>query len=931
MYKSKSPPLLSLLLAVLVLLAFGAVSLQAEDVIVTGTTDGSGTLRGCPPSCLIGLGTTTTSSTYSTATPAGISPRKTAFAMVSTATWEIEPTVTTTGGSYRVYVSKGTTASCPTDLVVNFTAVSGCSLYDTNGVAQTSVNTLAMARGTVAAGPYAINTWIPVCIITNTVTNPRIKIAFTSCGSALASANRWYMDEVRFESMDPCAGVATQPTVTGPLAAGSNYVVVVGVAPKATNITVYANLTTPIAVTNQANGFGSSSVKVWLDSPNLLNRSDVITATIIATNSLGGACASTPAESGPIVGSGGPKMIISLGCMKNSTLTGPIGTPTGGGGEQLYWVKATGTANGLSATAPVGGWEVLPSECWQTLTFNWATDPCLNWLGTSTTNDSNPFAILESLAIGIDGNDPDSGPYEIYVDKIMNGTNVLADFEGYNNGTANVNFQAANATATPPAGYFLAQPMSTTTSTNAAFHGTNSCRIEFQFVDNSPIRWARILMSQAPLIYPQVDTHQPVTMSVLVLPPHVDFPHKFTGTMSGVNGYTPAYTTGTNTLAVTVTGPGPYTYQWSKSGYGQIGDATDASYKVGDLAGGLTTADSGLYTLTVNDGTCSYDVSANLTVQDPIAVITNLPTKIIKHVWENLTVAVGAMAGVEGGYPLTYQWQFNGVPIDGATDSSYTTNNVTVDSIGDYTVTVANLFLPAGVTGTVSVDVVQAGVVAGTGTGLRGDYYNTTNFTGAPTLTRTDPTIDFNWGAGSPSASIPIDDFSARWYGQIQALDSDTYTFYVNSDDGVRLWVNNQELINSWILSGNGERSGTIALTANQKYPILMEYFEHQVTAEVHLRWTTTNGVFKGVAYEVIPMSQLYTNSPDILSQPALGFSASEGTNLVFTWGPGSFNLNWATNVNGPYTNVAYTGPSPFTITNAIGSQPTKFFRLQSQ
>jgi len=226
---------------------------------------------------------------------------------------------------------------------------------------------------------------------------------------------------------------------------------------------------------------------------------------------------------------------------------------------------------------------------------------------------------------------------------------------------------------------------------------------------------------------------------------------------------------------------------------------------------------------------------------------------------------------------------------------------------------------------------VQAGVVAGTGTGLRGDYYNTTNFTGAPTLTRTDPTIDFNWGAGSPSASIPIDDFSARWYGQIQALDSDTYTFYVNSDDGVRLWVNNQELINSWILSGNGERSGTIALTANQKYPILMEYFEHQVTAEVHLRWTTTNGVFKGVAYEVIPMSQLYTNSPDILSQPALGFSASEGTNLVFTWGPGSFNLNWATNVNGPYTNVAYTGPSPFTITNAIGPQPTKFFRLQSQ
>src|ERR1035437_1442183 len=382
MYTSKSPPPVRLLLAVLALLAFGAASLHAEDVIVTSCTDGSGTLRSCPPSCLIGLGSTTTTSPYSTATPAGVAPRKAAFAIVSTASWEIEPTLSQTGIGYKVYVSKGTTGSCPSDLIVNFTAVSGCGLADTNGAAQTSVTTLAMARGTVAAGPYGINLWIPVCIITNQVTNPRIKIAFTSCGSALASANRWYMDEVRFESLDPCAGVASQPTVTGPLAAGSNYVIVTGVAIKATNITVYANLSTQIAVTNKANGFGSSVVRVDLPSPTVLNRGDTITATIIATNSVGGTCPSTPAVSGPIVGSGGPKMIISLGCQHNASLTGPIGTATSSPGpDTLYWVTATGTASGLSATAPVGGFEVFPSECWQTLTFNWQTDPCLNWFG----------------------------------------------------------------------------------------------------------------------------------------------------------------------------------------------------------------------------------------------------------------------------------------------------------------------------------------------------------------------------------------------------------------------------------------------------------------------------------------------------------------------------------------------------------------------
>ena len=873
MYKSTSPPLVTLFLAVLALVAIGAASLHADDVPITATVDASGTLNSSPPSTLANLGTTTTSATYSTAIPAGIAPRKSAFAIQTSATWDLQPTLANTGG-YKVYVSKGTTASCPTTITVDVTAVSGCALYDTNGNAATTVNT-----------PYFqsafLNNWYPVCIITNTANNPQIHFAFHSGSATLSSSSRWYMDEVRFQSLDPCAGVASQPGVTGPLAAGSNYVVVTSVVTNATNITVYANLTTPIGSTNKANAFGSASVKVWLDPGNTLNRGDTITATVIATNSAGNACTSAAALSGPIVGSGGPKMIISLGCQKNTALTGPIGTATPSPGtDTLYWVKATGTANGGSATAPVGGYEVLPSECWQTLTFNWQTDPCLAWLGDAGYTETNAFCVLESLAIGIDGNDPDSGPYDVYIDKIMNGTNVLADFENHTNGTPNINLANANAPSTPSAGNFLSNPMSTTTSTNAAFSGTNSCRIQFQFVDNSNIRWARIYMNQAPLIYPQLDTHKPVTMSVLVLPPHVDFPHQFTGTLSGVTGNSPAYTTGTNTLAVAVSGPGPYTYQWSFTpvggGGGQIFGATDASYSAGNVDGGLASSDSGLYTVEVNDGTCPIDVSADLTVQDPIPVITNqLPASVIEHPGDNLTLSIGATAGVVGGYPLSYQWEYNGVSIDGATDSSFTTNNVQVANIGSYDVIVANSFLPAGVTSVVAVlDVVQPGTVAGTGTGLEGYYYNNTNFFGTPALTRLDPVVDFNWGAGSPDPSIQVDDFCARWYGQLQALDTDTYTFYVNADDGVRLWVNNQLLIDSWILSGGAQRTATMALTANQKYPVVMEYYEHTVSAQVHLRWTTTNGVNMGVVYEAIPASQLYAGTftaPTVTLTPASG------------------------------------------------------------
>ncbi|MDB6066991.1 MAG: hypothetical protein JWR26_3199, partial [Pedosphaera sp.] len=85
----------------------------------------------------------------------------------------------------------------------------------------------------------------------------------------------------------------------------------------------------------------------------------------------------------------------------------------------------------------------------------------------------------------------------------------------------------------------------------------------------------------------------------------------------------------------------------------------------------------------------------------------------------------------------------------------------------------------------------------GTGTGLSGSYwtattaaaFSNTNFNTAPTLVRTDATVNFNWGAGSPDPSISADTFTARWTGMVQPQFSQTYTFYTTTDDGVRLWV----------------------------------------------------------------------------------------------------------------------------------------------
>jgi hypothetical protein len=84
--------------------------------------------------------------------------------------------------------------------------------------------------------------------------------------------------------------------------------------------------------------------------------------------------------------------------------------------------------------------------------------------------------------------------------------------------------------------------------------------------------------------------------------------------------------------------------------------------------------------------------------------------------------------------------------------------------------------------------------------GVKGEYFDNQWTTGAPVLTRTDPTIDFNWGLGSPDPAIPSDQFSAGWSGYVQAQFSEAYTLCTTTDDGTKLWMKGGILfIDKWI------------------------------------------------------------------------------------------------------------------------------------
>jgi PA14 domain len=121
-------------------------------------------------------------------------------------------------------------------------------------------------------------------------------------------------------------------------------------------------------------------------------------------------------------------------------------------------------------------------------------------------------------------------------------------------------------------------------------------------------------------------------------------------------------------------------------------------------------------------------------------------------------------------------------------------------------------------------------------TGLSATYFDNLNLTG-PTVTRTDTAVDFYW-QGVPVSGIGADTFSARWSGQLTAVESGTYRFRTFSDDGVRLWINGKIVVNNWNdHAGTWNTSAGIVLKGGQKYDIRLEYFDNLGGGVILLDW----------------------------------------------------------------------------------------------
>ncbi|MDK9701067.1 MAG: glycoside hydrolase family 3 C-terminal domain-containing protein [bacterium] len=122
-------------------------------------------------------------------------------------------------------------------------------------------------------------------------------------------------------------------------------------------------------------------------------------------------------------------------------------------------------------------------------------------------------------------------------------------------------------------------------------------------------------------------------------------------------------------------------------------------------------------------------------------------------------------------------------------------------------------------------------------TGLQGSYYSNRDLTEPATNQRVDSLLDFDWGEGSPAKSIGNDFFTVRWEGWLCPTFDFTGWVGFGSDDGARLFLDDNLIIDSWQYGTNIAKS-EVLLKAGKQYKIKLEYRENEWGASVSLRWS---------------------------------------------------------------------------------------------
>ena len=150
----------------------------------------------------------------------------------------------------------------------------------------------------------------------------------------------------------------------------------------------------------------------------------------------------------------------------------------------------------------------------------------------------------------------------------------------------------------------------------------------------------------------------------------------------------------------------------------------------------------------------------------------------------------------------------------------------------------------------------------GDGNGLKGEYFANGDpvdpYQGNPATSRLDKSINFNWGASHPDPLINGDNFKVRWTGKLRGYTDDNYSIYLIANDGVRLWINDYLVIDSWADQPITTHTITVNLSKSLESTIRLEYYKKSNQASCILQWSAP-----GICRENIPYSQLTAITAD--------------------------------------------------------------------
>ena len=140
-------------------------------------------------------------------------------------------------------------------------------------------------------------------------------------------------------------------------------------------------------------------------------------------------------------------------------------------------------------------------------------------------------------------------------------------------------------------------------------------------------------------------------------------------------------------------------------------------------------------------------------------------------------------------------------------------------------------------------------VSAQSGTDWVGQFYSTRDLTGAVVATASYATgLNFNWGTGQPTdglgtplAAVPADNFSARFVTQ-ENLAAGLYEFIIVADDGVRLFIDGNLVVDSFTDKDTAGRSSTVVSLGGGVYTLIVDYFNGTGPAVLQVSWLLSTG-----------------------------------------------------------------------------------------